>query len=179
MAKIKHHQQNFNFGHKDLIVCFEFFADLPRKPQLPVSDDSADGKPNRPEFPKLKKTNAERPPPPSSVNQTEIPVKLKPVANLPDDITKKSEPPSLPDSKPAGHEERPKPPVKKSPPSLPKKPDKPKPPQDLPVHSDRPPMRNVNGMDKDPMRRYSASVTASEKPHDINTKRYSQGVGTG
>ncbi|CAB3978106.1 SH3 domain-containing kinase-binding 1-like [Paramuricea clavata] len=150
-------------------------SDLSKKPPLPVSDDSVDAKPNRPEFPKLKKTNTDRPPPPSAVNQTEIPVKLKPVGNPLDDITKKSEPPPLPDSKPSGIEDRPKPPIKKSPPSLPKKPDKPKPPQDLPV--DRPLLKHVNGVD--PTKRHSTPFPPTEKAYDVNTKRHSHGADLG
>lgn len=154
-------------------------SDLPKKPPMPFGEDSLDSKPDRPEFPKLRKTNAERPPPPSTVNQTGLPVKLKPVAHPPDDITKKSEPPPpLPDSKPVGSgEDKPKPPIKKSPPSLPKKP-KPK-PLDLPVNPERPPtvMRHVNGLDKDPAKRHSAAGTPSEKPYDVNMKRHSQGTG--
>ena len=138
-------------------------------------DDSTDGKPNRPDFPKLRKPIADRPAPPSGVNQTEIPVKLKPVTNSADDITKKSEPPPLPDSKPSVNEERPKPPVKKSPPSLPKKPDKSKPPLDLPVN---PVARHLNGMDKDPNKRHSAAPTPTDKPFDNILKRHSQGAGT-
>lgn len=143
-----------------------------------MGDDSVDAKPNRPDFPKLKKTSGDRPPPPSSVNQTEIPVKLKPFSNPADDITKKSEPPPLPDSKPTGNDERPKPPVKKSPPSLPKKPDKSRPPLDLPLNSDRPHPRNLNGMDKDPFKRHSAVPIPSDKPFDSKLKRHSQGAGT-
>lgn len=149
------------------------FTDLPKRPPMALGDD-VDAKPNRPEFPKLRKTNPDRPPPQSTVNQNELAAKLKSVIAPPEDTTKKSEPPPLPDSKPANVDERSKPPIKKSPPLLPKKPDKPKPP-DLPINSDRPPLRNVNGVD--PTKRHSAAPPASEKNHDADLKRRSIGTG--
>ena len=147
------------------LICFQNFVDIPKRPPV-HNDDSVDAKPNRPEFPKLRKTNpADRPSPPgNNINQPEIPaVKLKPVNNPPDDISKKIEPPH--------NEERPKPLIKKSPPSLPKKPEKPKPPPDLPINA-----RHLNGIDV--TKRHSAAVTPSEKPYDVNLKRHSQGAGT-
>ncbi|XP_028414309.1 CD2-associated protein-like isoform X2 [Dendronephthya gigantea] len=153
----------------------EMTKNLPKRPSMPLDDD-VDAKPSRPEFPKLRKTNPDRAPLQSSVSQSELQAKLKAVVPPPDDATKKSEPPPLPDSKPANVDERSKPPIKRSPPLLPKKPGKPK-PQDLPINSDRPPLRHVNGVD--PSKRHSTAPLPSEKNHDADLKRRSIGTDLG
>ncbi|XP_046848947.1 CD2-associated protein-like isoform X1 [Xenia sp. Carnegie-2017] len=145
-----------------------WIPDLPKKPPVLAGEDAVDNKPPRPEFPKLKKTNKEdRPPPVSTVNQTEIPVKLKPVPHPPNEsVQKKPDTPPVPDSKPSV-EDKPKLPIKKSPPLLPKKPEKPKQPEFL--------HKRLNNVDKDPTKRLSAAVAPVEKPLDAHLKRHSQG----